>query len=394
MIRKIKRLSKDALDMFKYNAKSKKINDNKYKNMWLICERGTEAKDNGYVFFKYLRKEHPEINAWYVIDKNCKNDYDRVKDYKNIIQYNSEEHKIAFLLCEKLVSSHIGFIEPWSYKLYKLLLDRADKKQYVLLQHGVITNDLSEHYSKKQSRVDRFITTTRKEYESVCGENYGYSKGEVVMTGLPRYDNLNEFETKNQILLMPTWRTNIVSPSYNKSADFNDDIFKQSEYFKRYNSIINNKKLGQKLKEKGCKLIFYPHYEIQDYIKFFKTDIENVIVAKKDDYEVQKLLKESNLLITDYSSVNFDFAYMRKPIIYYHYEKVDQRYKKGYFEYKDDGFGNLVDNEEDLVDEIFKYMDSDYKMNQKYLDRINKSFNIRDDKNCERTFNVVKELKK
>lgn len=41
----------------------------KYENTWLICEEPGEARDNGYNFFGYMRKEHPEIQTVYAIRK-------------------------------------------------------------------------------------------------------------------------------------------------------------------------------------------------------------------------------------------------------------------------------------------------------------------------------------
>ena len=40
----------------------------KYRELWLVCERGNDARDNGYWFYRYLKEEHPEINARYVIE--------------------------------------------------------------------------------------------------------------------------------------------------------------------------------------------------------------------------------------------------------------------------------------------------------------------------------------
>ena len=39
-----------------------------YRHVWLVTERGFDARDNAYWFFRYLRERHPEINACYVID--------------------------------------------------------------------------------------------------------------------------------------------------------------------------------------------------------------------------------------------------------------------------------------------------------------------------------------
>lgn len=393
MLEKIIRLSRQAVDMIKYHIISRKYrNDEMYKDMWLISERGVEAKDNGYVFFKYLRENHPEINAWYLIDSKYEKDYNRVKDLGNIIEYNSFEHKIAFLLCKYAISSHIGFLEPWSYKLYKLLLDRKDEKKFIFLQHGIIFNDLSMFYNKK-CKIDMFITSTNREYEAICGDNYGFDDGVVVQTGIARYDNLGDFKLKNQILLMPTWREEIITPSYKCKGKGDETKFINSDYFKTLNSFINNKRLIGMLEESGINMIFYPHFEIQPYKNNFEISSDKVILADKDEYDVQELLKSSKLLITDFSSVVFDFIYMKKPMIYY--QKVpDKKYGKGYFDFEKDGFGDVVLDEEVLVDKIKEYMDNDFTMEDKYLKRAESCFKFFDTNNCERIFTEIMKMEK
>lgn len=42
----------------------------KYRGVWIVSERGSDARDNGYHFFKYIRENHPEIKAYYIIEKN------------------------------------------------------------------------------------------------------------------------------------------------------------------------------------------------------------------------------------------------------------------------------------------------------------------------------------
>lgn len=393
LVEKVVRLSKNSLEMLVYNSRiSKYRGQEKYKNMWLISERGVEAKDNGYVFFKYLRENHPEINAWYVIDSSHKKDYDRVKNLGNIIEYGSDEHKIAFLLCEYAISSHLGFLEPWSYKLYKLLLDRKDKKKFVLLQHGIILSDLSMYYNAS-NKIDLFITTTKREYESICGPNYGFDDGVVVRTGIARYDRLNEFKTKKQILLMPTWRQTIITPSYKKQNKLDMTSFISSDYFKSLNSLINNKELSDLLDKYDRDLIFYPHFEMQPYKGCFDLESSRFVLADKDDYDVQTLLKESELLITDFSSVAFDFAYMKKPLIYYQKVK-DDKYEPGYFNYELDGFGDIILDEESLVDKLSVYLENEFMMEDKYVKRVDEFFDLRDGKNCDRIFEAILGLEK
>ena len=39
-----------------------------YRRLWLVMERGFDARDNAYWFFRYLREKQPQVNACYVID--------------------------------------------------------------------------------------------------------------------------------------------------------------------------------------------------------------------------------------------------------------------------------------------------------------------------------------
>lgn len=393
VFKKISRLSFQAIEMVIFKIISIFYKNNKkYKNLWLICERGTEAKDNGYWMFKYIRENHPEVNVHYLIDKKFKKDYDKVNIYNNIIQYNSFEHKIAFILAQKVISPYTGFIEPWSYKLYKMILDRCNKTKYIFLQHGVTYNDVSDFLSKKAIQVDKFITATSEEFNAISNnDKYGYYENEVVQTGFPRFDNLHNQEPKKQILLMPTWRKELTVPSYIKSSESKDELFLKSEYYKKFNSLINNEKLGKILNDNGYKLVFYPHYELQRYLRYFNVTSKNIIIADKEKYDVQQLLMDSKLLITDYSSIFFDFAYMKKPLIHYCFDHLNH-YKAGYFDFRKNGFGQVVSNEDEVINLINKYISNDFKIDEVYESRLNKTFNIRDNKNCERVFKEIIKL--
>lgn len=390
---KIIRLSKQVLDMYKYRKLSKKyIDDPKYKDMWLISERGVEAKDNGFTFFKYLRTSHPDINAWYVIDSSCRVDYEKVKPYGNIIEFNSIDHKIAFMLCKYAISTHTGYLEPWSYKLYKMVIDRNDEKFFVFMQHGVIFADLSE-YLNGSNKFDLFITTTNREYEYLSSDVYGFDQGVVVKTGIARYDNLLDFEVKKQILLMPTWRKGLVVPSYMNKGIGDKGEFMKSDYFNLWNSLINNEKLIGMLEAYDTDLVFYPHFEMQPYLDCFDLASDRIVFADKDNYDVQTLLKESKMMITDLSSVLFDMAYMKKPVIYYQKVKEDC-YKDGYMDFETEAFGELVFEEDILVDHIEYYFKCNFEMKKEYEKRVDDTFSYRDSKNSERIYEEILKLSK
>lgn len=66
---------------------------------------------------------------------------------------------------------------------------------------------------------------------------------------MARFDNLNNYQTKEQILLMPTWRSYLVNPSYKKEDKSVEKGFTETEYYKKYKSLLNNTRLHELLKK-------------------------------------------------------------------------------------------------------------------------------------------------
>ena len=101
-------------------------------------------------------------------------------------------------------------------------------------------------------------------------------------------------------------------------------------------------------------------------------------------------------MITDYSSVFFDFGYLRKPVIYFQYDKEEffsgQLYNEGYFDYENMGFGPVCYNLNDLIENIINVIEKDCKNDDKYLNRIDNFFKFHDDKNCERVLNEIEKI--
>ena len=100
------------------------------------------------------------------------------------------------------------------------------------------------------------------------------------------------------------------------------------------------------LNKHGYKLVFKPHAELMRYIDLIDI-CDEVYLSKDDSY--QDLFRSSSLLVTDYSSVFFDFAYLKKPVIYYQRED-DYHYNEGYFDYESMGFGEVIGDEDALIE--------------------------------------------
>lgn len=107
-------------------------------------------------------------------------------------------------------------------------------------------------------------------------------------------------------------------------------------------------------------------------------------------------LAQSDLLVTDYSSVAMDFAYLRKPVLYCHFdreefEQGDHIYTPGYFDYEKDGFGEVVYNRDALVDAIISYMETGCQLKQLYRERMDQFFFYNDQNNCARIYEKIRD---
>ena len=111
--------------------------------------------------------------------------------------------------------------------------------------------------------------------------------------------------------------------------------------------------------------------------------------------DVQTLLMESALLITDFSSIQFDFAYMLKPEIYYQFDEArywGTHHDRGYFDYRADGFGEVVTTQEALLTAIEAALASECAVTPEMQKHIRDTFGALDDHNCERNHQAIREL--
>lgn len=355
---------------------------NRKNHIWLVCELENTARDNGYHFFKYVRTNYPQINCYYAINKNCK-DYQKIKNLGNVIQFGSFKHWVYYLSSRYNISSHKeGNPNHLVFTLVHLYMHLLNNR--VFLQHGITKDDAPMFYYKN-TYFKYFICGAKREYEYI-NKNFGYPKENVVYTGLARFDNLHSNEiNKKKILLIPTWRRWF-------ELSNNDEIFTNSEYFIKWNNFLNNETLINYLEKNSVELVFYPHFAMKKFIKNFNVNSKNITIVKEDNVDIQDLLKECSLMITDYSSVYMDFAYMKKPVIYYQFDYEEYRkshFSKGYFDYKNDGFGEIINDEDDCVKKIMFYCNNGYEIEEKYLNRMRNFFELCDQKNCERIFEIL-----
>lgn len=361
----------------------------RYEDAWLICEEPAEARDNGYHFFKYMCEKQPKQKCFYAI-KGGSVDAARVQKLGNTIEYGSIQHWLAYYICKYNISSQKGG-KPNAAMCAFMEMAGMFKPDNIFLQHGVTINNVKWLYADV-SRIGKFITATTDETRFIK-DNFGYPEGTVVMTGFPRFDALHEKSIRpGQIVIMPTWRYwfNLKSKK-NKNVDSN---IATSVYAQKWVELLKDSRLIYLLDKHDLKIVFYLHRNMQSYIGHFETcSNDRIVIASWKDYDLQRLLIESEMLITDYSSVFFDMIYMKKPVLFYQFDKDDYRkyqYREGYFDYDNNIFGESTDTANILIDKIENIVENKFSVSGKYLDEHSRIFPLYDKHNSERVYKMLK----
>ena len=177
---------------------------------------------------------------------------------------------------------------------------------------------------------------------------------------------------------------------------YKNNSFLTSEYYTTYASLLQNKELLNSIKEKGYVIKFLLHPAFQEYKDyFFSLSNDNVKIIFTQDIKYSDLFNECSLFITDYSSIHFDVAFLEKPIIYYQFDRekfFESHYTKGYYDYERDGFGQVIENEKELIEKIEYYLKNSCEIEMKYKKKIEETFRYLNRENSERVYKEILKL--
>ena len=389
----------------------------KNKHMWVFMDLPNMADDNGYYLFKKAVKSPKlkNIKKYYVFTKSkrpisslsefdnrymasskiakskkllgfeeANDEYQKLSKIGNILPYRSLKHRFYLLFADYIIASHPDneIIYPF-WGNYPHLAGLARSKT-AFLQHGVTKDDISHWLNRYDKRIFLIATVSEKERQAFLDPKYGYDDEFIQVLGFPRFDFLERLEDKREIVFMPSWRRQYDALEKHE--------FMQTDYFKSMNDFLNDKELLDFIHSKNYKLIFKPHRNVLKFIDAFSIPSEVEIGADKSYNEI---FNHASLMISDYSSVTFDFAYLKKALIYYH-PNNDYHFDidKSYFKYDTMGFGPVTKSQEELTSEIKRLVENRCEMDEVYQKRVDEFFKYIDKNNSQRVIDAILEFDK
>ncbi|QLV86154.1 CDP-glycerol glycerophosphotransferase family protein [Citrobacter sp. RHBSTW-00678] len=366
----------------------------RYRGSWILMDRDNQADDNAEHLYRYLKEKRQDIDAWFVIQKSS-HDWNRLtEDGFNLLAYGSKEHESALMSCSRVISSHAAQFATDYFKDKRMLW-----KKFIFLQHGIIHNDQSSLFRPDWKKFDIFLTSAYGEYNSIVNDfsSYKFTAKEVALTGLPRHDALvkSSIETEKMILVMPTWRPALLGKVINGTERELLTDFNKSEYAVAWFEFLNDPRLAQYASKNGYKIVFFPHANIQPYLNEYKLP-EHVDVLSHASGSIQDLFLKAAIMVTDYSSVAFEMAYINKPVCYYQFDEDKffrvGHYNKGYFSYRENGFGPVSEKKDDIIDFIINSIDIGCEIQSPYVEKVAAFFPHRDGRCCERVVKTIESL--
>lgn len=375
----------------------------KDRSITLIGEKsGNQARDNGFAYFQH-RIKMGDRSIYYVysvgnIDKK------NLAQYKNnIIRKNSVKHICHFFRSKYLILND-GY-EDVCPSIKDILYSTSTP--FIYLQHGVIRYKRvffnSSHYS---GRLIRFVVSTkwerdivenamapeavwkriednkrllwrydapfarftdkrdttkliRKIAQSSKATEYDYQiikkinsdlnfvgidGSRIIEAGLPRHPSLIEKSKssagKKSVLIFFTWRDYWLGDRNNASSPLKSAIH-DVVFCESFIGFVN---------ENNYQILIYSHHKSPILAKDLEgCKISGIKIVNTEN--LQQIIADSALLITDYSSIAFEFLITSKPVLYYQFDRdLYDQHRGSYFNGDDDWFGVIARTKSELSD--------------------------------------------
>ncbi|MET3576824.1 CDP-glycerol glycerophosphotransferase family protein [Bhargavaea ullalensis] len=285
---------------------------------------GEKYEDNASVFHTYLMKERPDLDTYWLYDRRT--DYVKREGIDKAIPLGSFRNYVMF------------FRADYSFHGHSILYDIAPGiDPYIHLNKKTVMTHIShgiEGFKKILIQPEDVPLLRRTDYFN-CASDYerniklkgwGFPEEKLITTGMARFDRLEPDspapEVQN-ILVMMTWREWLFGLS--------DEEFMESEYFRRTVGLLDDPGIRRLIEDRGLKVKVALHPFMKRFEPVFKSlpGSDRIRFVSFDEISVKEEVIRADMLLTDYTSVSWDFLYQNKPIIFYMFDQKELEEKRG-----------------------------------------------------------------
>lgn len=346
--------------------------------------RHDTLKDNLFYLHKEMRKKKPELEYITLIRKI---------DNKNSAWWKSLGYLIKVYYY--LATARFFIIDDYYFPLY--LVNVRKKTEIIQLWHasgplkkvGLSLKGLPDGPSESYLRIvpvhsnyDRVVVNSDREIE-FYSEAFEISKEKIAVLGSPRtdllFDKINDSNEKLKFLKK--------YPRYkDKELILYAPTFRGRDQDSEYIPNFNIERLKNILLKKNKVLLFNLHPYMEGKKDLITELDENAFYWNNHEYTIEELLLISDALITDYSSVIYDYSILEKPMALYCYDYEEYKTKRGfYLDIKNLVPTTFFKREEDLLNWII----SDKKSTSEVKVLKNTNFKYTDGKSTCRIINLL-----
>ncbi|WP_288162013.1 CDP-glycerol glycerophosphotransferase family protein [Dubosiella newyorkensis] len=264
------------------------------------------------------------------------------------------------------------YLQTWhGTPLKKLGHDIDVAENTTFYRSGMNFEEMTGSYDIDVTRYNYMIspnTFCTKVFQSA----FGIDRQRLIETGYPRNDFLSNYTEDDVLRIKKKYNLPLDKKIVLYAPTWRDDSFVAAGY--TFELQADFKKWKEALGEDTI-VLFKPHYLI---INRFDQDpsLKDFLYSIPAEAEISELYIVADRLVTDYSSVFFDYAILKRPIYFYMYDKEQyaNNLRGFYLDIYKDLPGKIYEKEQDLLEALKKE-----EFDQERLSAFNALFNNRED---------------
>jgi CDP-glycerol glycerophosphotransferase (TagB/SpsB family) len=365
--------------------------------VWLCHDKMYSAGDCGEYMYHYLEEHREGFVPYFAINADAPEVEGLRARGARLVHPGTLRHRLVYLNAQVVLATHA---DPAAYngldgkagRDYRDLLS----PRIVCIQHGLSMQDIARIMHRSRAGIERYYCASRYEIDNLLKPEYGYRADQLVLTGIPRFDGLHS-TPRRRILLAPTWLPELAgaATALNERRPASPDSL-DTPFFRIHERVLTDRRLLECAGETGYSIDFALHPYLASNAGALAGHLSDEyganeprgprvrVVVPGIDAPYETLLEEADLMVTDFSGVQYDFAYMGKPVVYFHPDEIPSQYGHGAMDYQTMGFGEVATTVDALVELLCGYMRRDCEIAEVYRARIETFFEYRDDRNCAR----------